>query len=157
MARLTPRFSANRAVREYTEQYYIPAATAYRQRAADKGAMGVRIVEWQRALRHHWYSLRFGELKVVSDERKHLFEVQVYLGDLDSDNVQVELYADGVDGGEPICREMTRDENLTDGRFHIYRAQVASARSASDYTARVVPRHNRALIPLEASQILWQR
>jgi glucan phosphorylase len=30
MARLTPRFSADRAVREYTEQHYLPAASAYR-------------------------------------------------------------------------------------------------------------------------------
>ena len=54
MARLTPRFSANRTVREYTEQYYIPAATAYRERAADKGAMGVQMVNWQRALEQNW-------------------------------------------------------------------------------------------------------
>ena len=40
MARLTPRFSANRTVREYTEQHYLPAAAAYRTRAADKGAVG---------------------------------------------------------------------------------------------------------------------
>ena len=40
MARLTPRFSANRTVREYTEQHYLPAATAYRERAADKGEIG---------------------------------------------------------------------------------------------------------------------
>ena len=37
MARLTPRFSANRTVREYTEQHYLPAAAAYRERAADQG------------------------------------------------------------------------------------------------------------------------
>ena len=29
MARLTPRFSANRTIREYTEQYYLPAAALY--------------------------------------------------------------------------------------------------------------------------------
>ena len=46
MARLTPRFSANRAVREYTEQHYLPAAAAYRKRAADKGAMGAQMVNW---------------------------------------------------------------------------------------------------------------
>ena len=40
MARLTPRFSTNRTVREYTEQHYLPAAAAYRGRAADKGAAG---------------------------------------------------------------------------------------------------------------------
>ena len=47
MARLTPRFSANRAVREYTEQYYLPAAAAYRLRIANKGAIGRQIVDWQ--------------------------------------------------------------------------------------------------------------
>ena len=31
MASLTPRFSANRAVGEYTEQHYLPAAAAYRE------------------------------------------------------------------------------------------------------------------------------
>ena len=40
MARLTPRFSADRAVREYTEQHYLPAAAAYRDRAANKGGIG---------------------------------------------------------------------------------------------------------------------
>ena len=43
MARLTPRFSANRAVRDYTEQYYIPAAVAYRLRSATNGAIGRQL------------------------------------------------------------------------------------------------------------------
>ena len=38
MVRLTPQFSANRAVREYTDNYYVAAATAYRERARDHGA-----------------------------------------------------------------------------------------------------------------------
>ncbi|MDA8171407.1 MAG: alpha-glucan family phosphorylase [Nitrospiraceae bacterium] len=37
MACLTARFSANRSVREYTEQHYLPAAIAYRKRAEKKG------------------------------------------------------------------------------------------------------------------------
>ena len=40
MAQLTPRFSASRTVREYTEQHYLPAAASYRERAANKGAVG---------------------------------------------------------------------------------------------------------------------
>ena len=46
MARLTPHFSANRSVREYTEKHYIPAAGAYHRRVADKGALGRRVVHW---------------------------------------------------------------------------------------------------------------
>ena len=53
MARLTPRFSANRTVREYTEQHYLPAAAAYRERAADNGAVGSQVVNWQHS-NGHW-------------------------------------------------------------------------------------------------------
>ena len=62
MARLTARFDANRTVRNYTEQFYLPAAAAYRQRAADKGMLGAQILDWQRAVAHHWATVRFGTL-----------------------------------------------------------------------------------------------
>ena len=42
MAYLTPIFSANRAVREYTEKHYLPAAAAYGARAANGGQLGSR-------------------------------------------------------------------------------------------------------------------
>ena len=54
MARLTPHFSADRTVREYTERYYVPAATAYRERSADKGKIGSQLVHWQHALEQEW-------------------------------------------------------------------------------------------------------
>ena len=98
MARLTPRFSANRAVREYTEQHYVPAAAAYRRRAADKGAIGRQMVDWQHGLEQKWATLHFGKVKVETRGGQHLFEIQVYLSGLDPDSVRVELYADGVNG-----------------------------------------------------------
>ncbi len=60
MARLTPRFSANRAVCEYAEKHYIPAAAAYRVRAAGKGAVGKQVVDWQQALANAlvWFATR---------------------------------------------------------------------------------------------------
>ena len=124
MARLTPRFSTNRAVREYTEQHYLPAASAYRQRAADKGAIGVQMVNWRHALDQKWTALRFGEVKIETDSEQHVFEVQVYLDDLDPEAVRVELYADGVMGGAPVRQEMKRV------------CQLAGARAAT-FTARL--------------------
>jgi starch phosphorylase len=157
MGRLTPRFSSNRTVREYTEQYYIPAARAYRERAADKGAMGVQLVKWQRALEQNWSNLRFGEVKVASDEGKHVFEVQIYLSGLDPNTVRVELYADGVNGGEPMRQEMMRGGQLVGANGYVYTTEVAAARPATDYTARVIPHRSGAVAPLEAARILWQR
>src|SRR5664280_2804655 len=95
MARLTPRFSANRTVREYTEQHYLPAANAYHSRVAKKGAIGKQMVDWQHSLEQKWAKLHFGEVKAETRGKQHVFEVQVYLNDLDPRSVRVELYADG--------------------------------------------------------------
>jgi starch phosphorylase len=157
MARLTPRFSANRAVREYTEGHYIPAAAAYRERAANKGAVSAQVVNWQHTLEQNWATLRFGEVKVVSDEGRHVFEVEAFLGSLDPESVRVELYADGVNGGEAARQEMRRGQQLTEANGYIYSAQVPATRPATDYTARVIPQHAGVAIPLEAARILWQR
>ena len=48
MARLTSRFSANRAVREYTDTHYLPAAAAYRERAANGSRQGGELVAWRK-------------------------------------------------------------------------------------------------------------
>jgi len=158
MARLTPRFSAERTVREYTEQHYLPAATAYRERAADKGAVGRQMVNWRQALEQQWATLRFGDVKVQTKGKQHVYEVQVYLNDLDPKAVRVELYADGMNGGEPVRQEMKSVGQLAgaSGRT-VYRVAVSATRSATDYTARVIPHCGGAAVPLEEAHILWQR
>jgi len=158
MARLTPHFSADRAVREYTEQRYLPAAAAYHERAANKGAVGRQVVDWQHSLEQKWAALRFGEVKVATKDQQHVFEIQVYLDDLDPNAVQVELYANGVNDGEPVRQEMKRLRQLVGALGgYAYGATVSADRAATDYTARVVPKHSGVTVPLESTRILWQR
>jgi starch phosphorylase len=158
MAQLTPQFSSNRTVREYTEKHYLPAATAYRERSADKGAFGVQMVNWRHALQQKWDALRFGEVKVETAGGQHVFEVQLYLDGLDPESVRVELYANGIDGAVSERAEMKRVRQLvgaTNG--YAYRASISVARPASDYTPRLIPHRDGVAIPLEETHILWQR
>jgi starch phosphorylase len=158
MASLTPRFSADRAVREYTERHYLPGAATYRARAADKGAAGRQMADWQHAMEEEWPELRLGEMTIENDGERRVFEVQVYLNDLDPNAVRVELYADGVDGGGPVRQEMERVRQLAGvSGGYAYRAQTSAARPAADYTARLIPDFNGVAVPLEAARILWQR
>ena len=158
MARLTPRFSSNRAMREYTEQFYLPAASAYRERAAARGAIGAQIVDWRRALEQKWAALRFGDTSVETRGDEHAFGVRVDLDDLDPDAIRVELYADGVGGRAPVRAEMERVPQGTDATSgYAYRARVPAGRPATDYTARVIPHRDGVAIPLEEARILWQR
>jgi starch phosphorylase len=158
MAKLTPRFSANRAVREYTEQHYLPAATAYHMRMDNKGAIGKLMVDWQHSLEQKWTALHFGEVKVETFGEQHVFEIQVFLSDLDPKAVHVELYADGINDGISVTQEMKLLHPLsgTTGGY-VYSASVPSSRPKADYTARLIPHFDGVKVPLEEEQILWQR
>jgi len=158
MSRLTPLFAATRTVCDYTEQHYLRAAEGYRARAAEKGALGRQLVEWQQVVAKEWPELRIGEMKVVSNEARHAFEVPIYLHDLGSESVRVELYADGVMGRAPERQEMQRRHQV-EGAIggYVYGASVPAARPAADYTVRVLPRCDGLAVPLEIARILWQR
>ncbi|MGH9678364.1 MAG: alpha-glucan family phosphorylase, partial [Candidatus Acidiferrales bacterium] len=135
MAQLAPRFSAHRAVCEYTERYYLPAASAYRERAANHGAVGRETVNWRRAMDQKWDSLRFGALRVETATGHHSFEVEIFLNGLDPSAVRVELFANGINGGDPAREEMMCAESQPDSTLRcIFRATVPATRPASDYT-----------------------
>jgi glycogen phosphorylase len=156
MACLTPQYSANRAVRQYTEQHYIPAAAAYAGRANEGGKLGSEIEAWQEKIAREWEHVGFGELTIESQNGAHHFTVPLYLGELCPDDVCVELFANGMNGAPPVLVAMARGALLASNGF-IYTARVTGDRPASDFTPRAVPYHPSALVPLEADQILWQK
>jgi starch phosphorylase len=158
MARLTSEFSATRAIREYTEGHYLPAASGYRERADGDSALGETLLHWQQDVDRHWSTVQFGRVEIKTHDGQHFFQVEVSLGALAPDQLQIELYADSVDGGTPALEVMTAPAPRTDspGAF-IYSAQVPATRPAADYTVRIIPHHPNASVPLEAGQILWQR
>jgi glycogen phosphorylase len=146
MARLTPRFSSNRTVREYTEKFYLPAAESYRRRTENNGALAKKIVDWQSSIEQNWGELRFGKVKI----ERGIFEVQVYLNNLDHSAIKIELYS------AALTKEMQYQgpiPNTRDG--HIYRAEVPGTHSVSSFTPRIIPHFQGVTIPLESAQILW--
>ena len=155
MASLTPTYSANRALREYTERYYIPAADAFAGRKADRAAGAVRISEGEQALRRSWHSVRFVDVRVLTERGQHRFEAAVYLDDIDPSWVTVELYADGERGSAPVRVEMRREAPLVGARGFVYAASVPDTRPCSHFTPRIVPSHIGVAVPLEVSMITW--
>jgi len=156
MALLTQEFSAGRAIREYTESHYLPAATAYKKRVADNGKLGAALVQWKQEIDRHWSTVHFGALKVDSQDGRTRFHVEVLPGDVAADDLRVELYANGVSGAGPVVHAMTALK--TEGAAGVlqYTAEVDETRPASDYTPRVLPRRPPGLLPLESKQILWR-
>lgn len=158
MAVLTPEFSAGRAIREYTEKHYLPGASAFRERAANDSTLGASLLQWQQAVARHWSAVRIGAVDIETHDGQHFFRVEVILGGLDANEVIVELYADGRQQGGSVVELMTACKACANSTgVTTYSARIAANRPAKQYTARMIPQHASASVPLEAAQILWQR
>lgn len=156
MAELTPHFSSNRMVREYVERLYLPASRLYHSRIADDARQASLLCHWRDSLEKHWAELHFGELHVQEENGEYAFTVQLYMGELDPDAVRVELYAEPSNSQEPEIYAMERREVLTgDLNGYLYSVHIPAHRPASEYTPRVIPHFDGALVSLEARQILW--
>jgi len=156
MSRLTPTFSANRVVRQYTDERYLSAAAAFRRRADDGGSLGADLVAWRTDLAKHWPALRFGSATVQQQGNQYLFYVQVFLDDMRPEAVSVELYADEQRDTPPVTEAMKRGDPLIGAASgYAYTAMLPADRPAADYTPRIVAQHSGALLPLEAPFILW--
>lgn len=152
MARLTPAYSANRMLREYVEGYYLPQSRAVAARQADHGRLATELETWHRRLKAHWNALRIGDLSWTQESDGWRVDVQVYLDDMEPDDVAVEIFAN-----PDFCQRLSRQEALA-GAIHGYHygGLLPPGRSPDAYTARIVPQHPAAEIPLEATEMLWQ-
>ena len=158
MATLTPEFSASRAIREYTNDHYLPAAAGYEARAARDGKLGVHLLRWQRNLTAQWSTLRFGKVTSETKDDQHRFQISVVPGGLHPDQFRVELYAcpSGESAAKPEVLGACTFAAGPSGTI-VYSVCCPAKRPTTDYTARLVPSHAGASVPLEAGQILWQR
>jgi starch phosphorylase len=156
MAELTPRFSTNRMVREYVERLYLPAASAYRERTADGARRAVSLRRWRERIESGWGKLSFGALKVTESGGQITFEVPVRCGDLDPEEMSVQLFAEAPQGGAPETHAMTRGKRASgSARGSTYSVTIPARRPAGDYTPRIIPAFEGAFVPIEACHILW--
>ncbi|HEU4902021.1 MAG TPA: alpha-glucan family phosphorylase [Flavisolibacter sp.] len=156
MAKLTPQYSANRSLREYLEDYYLPAADRFLRRSAGNGEKGKEDF-WQLAeLTAKWPQISFGELQTVSQEDLHLFSVSVQLNDVSPDCIKFELYANGKNGYAPVTHIMHCGETLADGSM-VFVVNIPAGRPTTDYTPRITAGFADVLTPLECKLIQWQR
>jgi starch phosphorylase len=158
MATLTPEFAASRAIREYTNDHYVPAAVGYKARSAEDGRLGNELLLWRQRLTVGWAALQLKEVAVETQDGQHRFEITVASGELHPDQFRVELFAGPAGETDakteilPACASSPQASGTI-----LYSVCCSAARPATDHTVRIVPSHNSASVPLEADQILWQR
>ncbi|AER57335.1 glycosyltransferase family protein [Pseudoxanthomonas spadix BD-a59] len=158
MSELVPRFTAERAVRDYTERYYLPGASAYLARTRlDPGRAG-RLAQVSEQLRQHWPQIRFGSVQVQPGASAHQVELSLETGAIAPEWLQVQMYADGIAGQPARVLALEAVPGGQAGAPTRYRGSIPGDRPVEHYTARVIPSDACGLaVPLELPLIAWQR
>ncbi len=159
LARLTPRFSANRMLGEYIARCYLPAERDLLARLADGGAPARAIAAWATRVTAGWSGLHFGSLDVRRKETGWSIAVEVFLNEVPVDDIFVELYADPAHPGDPPARAPMERVGPLPGTTHgfLFRASVGPERAAGDWTPRLRPAPPLPVTPGELPLVAWQR
>jgi glycogen phosphorylase len=156
LAGLTPQFSSNRMVREYVEKLYLPAAIAFQHRTTRGSDVAREIRLWDEQLKRNWHEVHWGNLTVSEEKDGWTFEVQIYLGEVLPDSVQIQLYADPIGAETPVCKAMRRHASIPGAlNGYLYRGHLCTVRPNTDFTPRCVGYHPDVFIPIENSLIHW--
>lgn len=151
---LTAAYSANRMVRDYVAQFYVPMAEMGAQRSPE---VARQLVAQTRALASHWPHIRFGTFSVNTIGESQTCTVEVYLDGAEQDEVAVELVAEASDHGPRVVATTTLVYPLSGSENTFLFEASVPARPEGHYTPRLRPRDERLNLPLENPAILWMK
>lgn len=162
IATVTPRFNAQRMVKDYVRQYYAPASRRGRAFAADDGALAVDLAAWRKRIAEHWSTVHFqGEplaagVRRVGDrlEVEAVFNPRGLRGEAIAVELVYGLEREGLETGLHVV-PMERLERHPDGSER-YVARFAPAVSGKlVYGVRAYPTHAGLANPFDARAVRW--
>ncbi len=142
MTELGPKFAAERMVRDYVEQLYLPAGRSSRAVAGERAAS---FAEWQRHVRDAWPQVAVESARVEEQAPQAGENVAVSatlrLGSLSADDVRVELVFGPTDGHGELVPEAIVPMEPVAGSNEFRASFTADVPGAFGWTVRVVPHH----------------
>ena len=155
LQRLGPKVLASRMVRDYTEQYYAPAAQSLRRTTEpvsgeDFGAAR-ELAEYRRRVRDAWPKITVTEVDSSGLPDTPLLGSEltltatVNLAGLRADEVEVQAALGRVDASdallEPLCITMTHTGTIDSGDEIFVTTTPLPVAGSMGYTVRVLPHH----------------
>lgn len=164
IAELTPMFSTNRMVAEYTQKFYVPASQAFLNLSSDNMGRAKAALVWRDKVRAAWPQVRI--VKVTDDAKTKnsmgfTFTVRVLvdLGKLSPDEAKVQILVGQVAGSRDLTQVTVSDLNLVgqEDALSVFEGQVTSdIPGHRGYTVRIIPNNADVAVPSEINLVTWE-
>lgn len=142
-------FSSGRMVRQYYEKFYKPAMENYQRITSNNAAEALGMVAEKTRYNEHREVIHIDtpivehEISDVYVDERIKVSSTVFLGDLNPDEVSVQIYYGPVDAHNQIAQsnteEMTMVESLGDGKYRYEHDFSCSQAGRFGMTARIIP------------------
>ncbi|MEO6825823.1 MAG: alpha-glucan family phosphorylase [Microbacteriaceae bacterium] len=163
LATLSGELSADRMVRQYVQELYLPAAEFERRMTADDYAAARELAKWKARVSTAWPGVRVLEVQLTgADAAPEVGDTlsataRVKLNGLDPDDVSVDVvFGVSRDGNELADARMrhlypaSTGAGEADGVAEVFSGELVLKRAGSiGYTVRVVPRNDLLASPAE--------
>lgn len=160
---LGPKVLASRMVRDYTVQYYAPAAAAAREAVADGFAGARQLAHYRRRAEAAWPAVRVAQVDsaglpdIPEIGSKLALTAHVYLGGLRAGDVVVQAVVGRVGPDDALSDVVTvpMRHTGTDPLGEVFEVEVALPMAGSvGYTVRVLPHHELLASDVELGKVV---
>ncbi len=164
MREICPVFNTNRMVKQYTEEYYLPAHTRQSSLVSDQLQGAKSLAAWRTKVHEHWSNLKIVEVKAGGKEGMKVGEsldvrAIVELGVLTPEDVSVELYHGALNSNGEIVKPRIITMNALakpKGTIHEFVGTIKSDSSGRlGFTVRILPHHRDIDNPRKQGLVLW--
>jgi starch phosphorylase len=166
MRKLAPFFNTYRMVRQYTEEYYLPANHRFANLSQPDLTRGKAFAQWQEQVRENWDLVEVERVQVEPEQLKVNDELTVRawlsLGDLNPGDVIVQLYYGMLDsrgeiiGGETLDMECSGAPCEDGDDVHEFITRLCYPNTGRrGISIRVLPNHEDLASPIHTGLIAW--
>jgi len=156
---LGPKVLATRMVRDYVTNLYAPAAQSSVEMSASNYALASSLADWKKRVAKAWPNVRVDHVEsegiadIVTAGSSVAVRAFVSLGELDPDDVDVQVFSGRVDFDDRIEKasvlSMEPIEHYEQNRWKYQGNIELTTNGPFGYTVRILPRHAGMISPVE--------
>lgn len=161
------KFSAQHMLMNYTDKFYIPAITHSAKLKENDYAVTREVTSWLERMTNSWDNIAIENLDILEMDntvyvgQKFPITITVYLGEIQPDDVRVEMISGHLDSQENIQDNLSTSATLVgndDNRNGVYTftSEVTCTESGRfGIAARVIPKNDNMPHPFKPKLISW--
>jgi starch phosphorylase len=159
-----PVFNTNRMVRQYAEEFYIPAYDRGQMLGSDSLARAVKLAHSKDSLRGRWSNIKVVGVHTTGNGHYKIgdtvqVEALVDLPEIEPTDLKVQLYAGAINAtgaiDNPQILTMEHTRQMGPGR-HLFTGRIQCRTSGRQgFARRILPRYQDLASPFEPGLIIW--